>query len=167
MLCACHPHLLRLVELACALPPLQAARTSPRSTRSRRLCFQPPARFGRAYMRQLVDQPERATWIAEEDGQHGRLCHRRVDAGCRTRPSPIFKPSKWSPDMRGRGIGGELLRRVEASACAAGAQAIWLHVDAENCRGHPPLRTRTAMSAGQGRELLRAQAAPRSSTASS
>jgi ribosomal-protein-alanine N-acetyltransferase len=29
-------------------------------------------------------------------------------------------------------VGGELLRRMEASACAAGAEAIWLHVDEEN-----------------------------------
>ena len=36
------------------------------------------------------------------------------------------------PERRGRGVGGELLRRIEGSARAAGAQSIWLHVDAEN-----------------------------------
>ena len=37
-----------------------------------------------------------------------------------------------SPDWRGQGVGGELLRRVEGSARAVGAEGIWLHVDAEN-----------------------------------
>ena len=36
------------------------------------VCFQPPHRFSRAYMRQLIRQPNAATWIAEEDGRiHG------------------------------------------------------------------------------------------------
>ena len=35
-------------------------------------------------------------------------------------------------DERRQGVGGELLRNVEASARAAGADTIWLHVDAEN-----------------------------------
>ncbi len=35
-------------------------------------------------------------------------------------------------DERRQGIARELLRCVEASARAAGAHAIWLHVDAEN-----------------------------------
>ena len=36
------------------------------------------------------------------------------------------------PDGRGRGVGGELLRRLTSSAFTAGASSIWLHVDAEN-----------------------------------
>jgi len=36
------------------------------------------------------------------------------------------------PEQRGSGVGGELLRRMEGSARAAGAEAIWLHVDAAN-----------------------------------
>ena len=34
--------------------------------------------------------------------------------------------------MRGRGIGGELLRRIDDSARDNSAQAIWLHVDSQN-----------------------------------
>jgi len=30
------------------------------------LCFQPPWCFSRAYMRQIVRNPQSATWIAEE-----------------------------------------------------------------------------------------------------
>jgi [ribosomal protein S18]-alanine N-acetyltransferase len=37
-----------------------------------------------------------------------------------------------APEWRGRGVGGELLRRVDESAQHAKAKAIWLHVDAEN-----------------------------------
>ena len=37
-----------------------------------------------------------------------------------------------APERRGRGIGGELLQRLEGSAREAGARAIGLHVDATN-----------------------------------
>ena len=33
------------------------------------LCFQPPFRFGRGFMRSLIDDVHSATWIAEADGQ--------------------------------------------------------------------------------------------------
>ena len=36
------------------------------------------------------------------------------------------------PDRRAQGVGRKLLRRVEVSARAVGAEGIWLHVDAEN-----------------------------------
>jgi ribosomal-protein-alanine N-acetyltransferase len=36
------------------------------------------------------------------------------------------------PEMRGRGIGGELLRRIDDSARDKGARIIWLHVDSQN-----------------------------------
>jgi ribosomal protein S18 acetylase RimI-like enzyme len=34
--------------------------------------------------------------------------------------------------MRAQGVGRELLKHMEGSALAAGASAIWLHVDVEN-----------------------------------
>ena len=37
-----------------------------------------------------------------------------------------------TPQQRGRGVGRELLGRVEASARAVGAVNIWLHVDEQN-----------------------------------
>ena len=48
------------------------------------------------------------------------------------RPLPTFKPSRWprrAPPRRGRGA---VALASENSARAAGAHAIWLHVDAEN-----------------------------------
>lgn len=94
-------------------------------------CFQPPLRFGRRYMRWLVNAQNSATWIAEEGS---------VMAG--------FGIVEWTPSIRGlsayiqtievqveyrgHGIGRELLRRIEGSPRAAGASTLWLHVDATN-----------------------------------
>ena len=33
------------------------------------ICFQPPVRFPRRYMRRLVDNPDSITWVAEEQGR--------------------------------------------------------------------------------------------------
>ena len=95
------------------------------------LCFQPPFRFGRRQMRQLVQSGNTATWIAE---QEGRMCGFAVAEWTAHvgRIAAYIQTIEVAPDWRGQGVGGELLGRVEASARAAGAQLIWLHVDAEN-----------------------------------
>ena len=94
-------------------------------------CFQPPLRFGRRYMRQLVLKPESATWIAEQDGRMAgfAIVEWVQDEGATV---AYIQTIEVAADERRRGVGGELLRRVEASARAAGARTIWLHVDAEN-----------------------------------
>jgi ribosomal-protein-alanine N-acetyltransferase len=111
-------------------------------------CFQPPFRFGRRYMRSLVGRENVATWIAEDEREIAGfgIVHwesMRARAG-RPTPQPAGKPAvhgevvayletlEVRPDLRGRGTGGELLRRCEESARAAGAQTLGLHVDAEN-----------------------------------
>ena len=94
-------------------------------------CFQPPFRFGRRYMHWLANAQNSATWIAEE-GRHM--------AG--------FGIVEWTPSIRGlsayiqtievlsayrgRGVGKELLQRIEGSARSAGASTLWLHVDTTN-----------------------------------
>jgi len=95
------------------------------------ICFQPPFRFGRRYMRQLVDSSNAATWIAEEDGRMAgfAIVEWRPEAGGTI---AYLQTIEVSPDRRGEGVGGELLRRGERSARAVGAEEIWLHVDAEN-----------------------------------
>jgi len=95
------------------------------------LCFPPSLRFSREYMRQLVSRVKAATWVAEEDGKLAGF----ASAGWRTRRSgtvAYIETIEVSPDRRGRGIGRELLRRVESSAAEARAASIWLHVDTEN-----------------------------------
>jgi ribosomal protein S18 acetylase RimI-like enzyme len=95
------------------------------------LCFQPQFRFSRKYMRQIVSHSNSVTWIAEQDGQLGGFAIVEWARG----PSgtiAYIQTIEVAPDRRKQGIGRELLRRVEASARAASALAIWLHVHAEN-----------------------------------
>ncbi len=95
------------------------------------LCFEPPSRFGRRYMRLLVSRTNAAAWIAEEDG---RLCgFAIVEWGEERRGITAYiQTIEVAPEMRGRGVGGALLGSIEGSARAAGARLIWLHVEATN-----------------------------------
>jgi len=95
------------------------------------LCFAPPYRFSRAYMRRLVRSANCSTWIAEEGGELIGFAIVEWGQGAEEN-SAYIQTIEVTPSQRGLGIGGELLRRVEDSAVAAGAGAIWLHVDAEN-----------------------------------
>jgi len=95
------------------------------------ICFQPPFRFGRRYMRRLLESPGTTSWIAEEDGQIAAF----AVADCEWEPTGLrayIQTIEVLPGMRGRGIGNELLRRIEDSVRHLGAQAIWLHVDSQN-----------------------------------
>jgi ribosomal-protein-alanine N-acetyltransferase len=95
------------------------------------VCFQPPQRFSRAYMRQLVRQPDAATWIAE---QAGRVCGFGLVEWTREAGETVayIQTLEVLPEVRGQGVGRELLQRMENSVRAAGAAAIWLHADADN-----------------------------------
>lgn len=94
-------------------------------------CFRPPLRFGRRYMRQLVERPNAATWIAEDAERmygFGLVEWTREIADV----TAYIQTLEVMPDGRGQGVGGELLRRLESSAWVAGAAGMWLHVDAAN-----------------------------------
>ena len=95
------------------------------------LCFEPPSRFGRRYMRLLVGRANAATWIAEEDG---RLWGFGIVEWSEERRgvTAYIQTIEVAPEMRGRGVGGALLGSIEGSARAAGARLIWLHVEAAN-----------------------------------
>jgi ribosomal-protein-alanine N-acetyltransferase len=95
------------------------------------LCFAPPFRFGRSYMRQLIESPDSATWIVEEDAELIGFSIAEWPAGQRESVAYI-QTLEVHPAFRGRGIGAELLVRAEESARAAGAHIIALHVDIEN-----------------------------------
>lgn len=95
------------------------------------VCFSPPLRFSREYMKQLVSRVKAATWVAEEDGTLAGF----ASAGWKKSRSgsvAYIETIEVSASSRGKGIGRELLRRVEGSAAKAGAASIWLHVDAGN-----------------------------------
>jgi [ribosomal protein S18]-alanine N-acetyltransferase len=95
------------------------------------LCFEPPFRFSRAFMRQLTQSSRNATWIAEENGEMAGFAIVDLDPSDGA-PIAYIQTLEVRPTRRGQGIGAELLRRIESSAKDAGAQSIWLHVDTEN-----------------------------------
>jgi ribosomal protein S18 acetylase RimI-like enzyme len=95
------------------------------------LCFQPPFRFSRPTMQLLVTSPNSATWIAEEDRQMaGFAIAEWLMEGAQT--VAYIQTLEVSPSHRKRGIATELLHRLEASATAARAQVLSLHVAESN-----------------------------------
>lgn len=95
------------------------------------ICFQPPYRFSRAYMRRVVSSPEAATWMAEENGTIAGFAV--VEWSTETNESIAYiQTIEVLPQFRRMGIAGELMLRLDNSAIKAGAGLIWLHVDAEN-----------------------------------
>ena len=95
------------------------------------LCFEPPYRFSRRYMRLLVNCANVATWIAEEDGQMAgfAIVEWNQEPGEMT---AYIQTIEVAPEKRGCGVGRELLNRIEGSARDAGAGMIWLHVEVAN-----------------------------------
>ncbi len=95
------------------------------------ICFEPPHRFSRRYMRSLVNRVNAATWIAEDAGQiagFAIVVWRDGKQGV----TAYIQTIEVATEMRGQGVGRELLSRIESSARLAGACLIWLHVEATN-----------------------------------
>jgi ribosomal protein S18 acetylase RimI-like enzyme len=95
------------------------------------VCFQPPFRFGRKYMRQLVNSSTAATWVAEVEGRMAGFAIVEWTPATGQKMAHL-QTIEVAPEYRGQGIASELLRRTEGSARAVGAEEIQLHVDAEN-----------------------------------
>ena len=71
------------------------------------LCFQPPQRFTRRYMRQLLDSPEAATWVTE----HGQTMTGFAIIEWSLQVTGIvayIATIEILPEYRGKGIGAEL-----------------------------------------------------------
>lgn len=90
-------------------------------------CFASPERFGRRHMRWLVESRRAATWIVEEGGRMAGFAIADWMRGADGTEAYI-QTIEVLPEARGRGAGRELLRRIEGSARAAGAERIGLHV---------------------------------------
>ncbi len=94
-------------------------------------CFEPPFRFGRRTMKKLVDAPDSATWIADDDDAMAGFAI--VEWSQKLHGvSAYIETLEVAPAFRRHGVAGALMQRVEASARAAGATVLWLHVAAEN-----------------------------------
>lgn len=96
-------------------------------------CFQPPLRFERGYLQQLTRARNGATWVAEnKDGCPVGFAvvewKRQREGGLAAYVVTI----EVLQEQRRQGAGSHLLQKVEESALAAGANAIWLHVEARN-----------------------------------
>jgi ribosomal-protein-alanine N-acetyltransferase len=95
------------------------------------ICFSHPERFSRRYMRELIASRDAATWVAvDKDGMAGFAIVQwsKQIAGI----VAYIETIEVLPQNRSQGIGSELLLRLEGSANAERAIAIWLHVDVEN-----------------------------------
>lgn len=92
-------------------------------------CFEPLLRFPRSYMRRLLARQNSAAWIAEDEGHivGFAIVGWKGSAG-----AAYVETIEVLSTQRGRGVGAELLRRIESSAEAAGSSLVGLHVDAEN-----------------------------------
>ena len=95
------------------------------------LCFEPPVRYSRRHMRLLVSRSNGATWIAEEDG---RLTGFAIVEWAERKNgiTAYIQTIEVAPEARNRGVGRELLGRIEDSARLACAGVIWLHVEEVN-----------------------------------
>ena len=82
-------------------------------------------------MRLLVQRPHAAVWIAEEDGH--LIGFAIVEWSQRKNGVTAYiQTIEVATEARGRGVGRQLLDRIEGSALDAGAALIWLHVDVAN-----------------------------------
>jgi ribosomal protein S18 acetylase RimI-like enzyme len=98
------------------------------------ICFQPPQRFSRRYMRELIASPDTATWIAV-DPMAAMTGFAIVEWTQQISGIIAYIATiEVLPEFRNRGIGAELLRRIEGSANAEQAIAIRLHVETDNAR---------------------------------
>jgi [ribosomal protein S18]-alanine N-acetyltransferase len=99
------------------------------------LCFEPLFRFSRSTMRQLIESPDSATWIAEGGAEPKiELIGFSIVEWLAMQSESVayIQTLEVHPAFRGRGVGAELLVRAEESARSAGAHIISLHVDIEN-----------------------------------
>lgn len=95
------------------------------------VCFEPPFRFARSYIRRLVSARAGATWIAENEGRMAGFAIVEWTAQGNA-VNAYIETIEVLPELRGQGVGQELLARMEHSARNAKAVVLWLHVDESN-----------------------------------
>src|SRR5579862_5651089 len=80
------------------------------------ICFPPPERFSRRYVRELTSSTHAATWIVEETNV--RMAGFAILKWAPEASGVVayIETIEVLPEFRGRGIGAELMRRLEGSA---------------------------------------------------
>lgn len=95
------------------------------------VCFEPPFRFSRRYLRAIIHAAQSATWVAEKG--ENMIGFAVVEWSGHAEGSLAYLQTlEVIPEFRKHGVGRELLERSEESALEAGARQIWLHVDEFN-----------------------------------
>jgi ribosomal-protein-alanine N-acetyltransferase len=92
-------------------------------------CFMEPFRFSRPAMKRFAEAKRARVVIAEVDGELAGFCilHIELQVGYVV---TLDVADAW----RGRGLGRELMSRVEAEAREAGCEAVVLHVFVGNVK---------------------------------
>jgi ribosomal-protein-alanine N-acetyltransferase len=82
-------------------------------------------------MRDLTVSANTTTWIAEENDRRAGFA---IAEWKQVQGETVAYVATLEviPEARRRGVGGELLARIEGSVREAGASLIWLHVDSQN-----------------------------------
>jgi len=95
-------------------------------------CFQRPHRFSRRYMRQLVQNPNGATWVAVDEA--AALAGFAIVEWASTEEGALayIETLEVMEAHRRKGVGVALLQHLVQSAQTAGAGALWLHVAEDN-----------------------------------
>jgi len=79
----------------------------------------------------MIESDSSVTWVAELDGHPVGFAVVGIEERWSGQLAYI-QTIEVLAELRGRGIGAELLRLVESTAREAGARMLWLHVDAQN-----------------------------------
>ena len=127
------PHWLLIANLRLphALPPLRARRLRRPLRHRRNLLPASPALH--APLHATAHRLARLRHLDRRTKQHhGRFRHSRMVPADHAAVVAYIATIEVLPMFRRQGIGAELLRRLEGSANAERAIAIWLHVDMEN-----------------------------------
>lgn len=90
-------------------------------------CFEPVFRFSRRAMQRFAEAEEAVTVLAEAGGELVGFAIGEVAQGV-----GYVVTLDVAPDMRRAGLGRHLMEELENRACAAGAQAMMLHVFSKN-----------------------------------
>ena len=95
-------------------------------------CFRRPHRFTRRFMRQLVQSPNGATWMAVEDT--GTLAGFAIVEWTASDQGMIayIETLEVRAEDRRQGVGAELLRRLIGSASEVASVVLLLHVAEDN-----------------------------------